>query len=58
VFPALGNWFLRGPSGVTMHGYMPVMFMCFGSAILMVVVSLFTRPPSAATIGKYFPARG
>lgn len=57
IFPALGNLFLRTPGNVTIYGYLPVMFMVLGSAVVMVVVSLLTRPPSAATIEKYFPAR-
>ena len=56
IFPAVGNLFLRTPGGVTMYGYLPVLFMCLGSGTLMVLGSLLTRPPSAATLGKYFPA--
>jgi hypothetical protein len=29
--------------------------MVLGSALLMVLVSLTTRPPTPATIAKYFP---
>ena len=43
------------PSNVTVFGYMPVMFMCLGSALWVVVVSLLTRPPSRSTIDKFFP---
>ncbi len=57
IFPALGDLFLRTPSNVVMYGYLPVMPMCIGSALLMVVVSLLTRPPSRATLEKYFPSR-
>lgn len=57
VFPALGDLFLRAPSQVTMFGYVPVMFMCLGAALWMTVVSLLTRPPSAATVEKFFPSR-
>jgi hypothetical protein len=32
--------------------------MIFGSALLMFIVSLLTRPPSRETIDRYFPARG
>jgi SSS family solute:Na+ symporter len=57
VLPALGDLFLRTRSGITIFGFMPVMFMCLGSAAWMILVSLLTRPPSAATIDKYFPPR-
>ncbi len=57
VFAALGDLFLRTPSTVTIFGYLPVMPMCLISGLLMVVVSLITRPPSTGTIDKYFPAR-
>jgi hypothetical protein len=30
--------------------------MVLGSALLMTVVSLCTRPPGAATLARYFPA--
>ncbi|WCJ59980.1 sodium:solute symporter family protein [Fontisphaera persica] len=55
IFPELGNLFLRTPGNVTIYGYLPVMFMVLGSAVMMVVFSLLTRPPSAATLNKYFP---
>jgi SSS family solute:Na+ symporter len=57
IFPELGSLFLRTPGNVTIYGYLPVMFMCFGSALLMVAVSLLTPPPSLATIQKYFPSK-
>jgi Na+/proline symporter len=38
------------------NGYMTVVPMVFGSGLLMVAVSLLTRPPSSATIEKYFAA--
>jgi len=56
VFPALGNLFLRTPGSLTMFGYLPVMFMVFGSAFWMWLVSVLTPPPSRATLEKYFPA--
>ena len=56
VFPALGNLFLRTPGSLTMFGYLPVMFMVFGSAFWMWLVSLLTPAPSRATLEKYFPA--
>src|SRR6266481_2676519 len=39
------------------NGFMTVVPMVFGSALLMLVFSLITRPPGQATIEKYFPAR-
>ncbi len=56
IFPALGDLFLRTPGGVTVHGFNPVMPLCFGSVLLVVVVSLLTCPPGRETIRKYFPA--
>jgi len=38
------------------NGFMTVVPMVFGSALCMIVGSLFTRPPGPATIEKYFPA--
>lgn len=55
IFPVLGGLFLRTPMNVTVFGYMPVMFMCLGSALWMIVVSLLTPAPSAAAIAKHFP---
>jgi len=43
---------------VTVFGFLPVVPMIFGSALLMFLVSLMTKPPSKETIAKYFPARG
>jgi len=57
IFPALGDLFLRTPGSVTMYGYLPVVFMCVGSALLMWVISLATPPPRQATVEKYFPIR-
>ena len=57
VFPQLGDLFLRGPTNVTVYGYLPVMPMVLGSALLMIVVSLLTRPPSRETLDRYFPPR-
>lgn len=56
IFPALGNLFLRTPGSITHYGYLSVMPMCLGSALLMGIVSLLTSPPSQATLDKYFPA--
>jgi len=58
IFPALGGLLLRTPAQVTVFGFLPVVPMVFGSALLVWVVSLLTRPPSAATIERYFPAPG
>jgi Na+/proline symporter len=52
--PEWGNLFLRGKGGITIYGFLPVMFMTIGSAVLMVFVSLLTKPPSQATLDKYF----
>jgi Na+/proline symporter len=57
IYPSLGNLLLRNAGGVTVFGFLPVVPMVFGSAIIMWAVSLATRPPSAATIAKYFPDR-
>jgi solute:Na+ symporter, SSS family len=57
IFPALGDMFLRSPTTVTIYGYLPVMPMVIISALLMIVVSLMTRPPSQKTLDKYFPPK-
>ncbi|HEV2881141.1 MAG TPA: sodium:solute symporter family protein [Pyrinomonadaceae bacterium] len=44
----------RTPGGTAVFGFMPVVPMVVGSALLMFVVSLATRKPQAATIEKYF----
>jgi Na+/proline symporter len=44
----------RTPGGTAIFGFMPVVPMVIISALLMFVVSLFTRKPAAATIEKYF----
>ena len=54
IFPALGDLLLRSSSGVLVHGYLPVLPMVLGSAFCMVAGSLLTRPPSRATLEKYF----
>src|SRR5262249_51640854 len=47
--------FLNPRGDVTFwNGFMTVVPMVFGSAFLMVLVSLVTRPPSQSTIEKYF----
>ncbi len=54
IFPALGHLFERTTANVTVYGFLPVVPMVLGSAVCMVLFSLITRPPSAATIQKYF----
>jgi SSS family solute:Na+ symporter len=44
----------RTPGGTAVFGFMPVVPMVLGSALLMLVVSLATRKPQPATIEKYF----
>ena len=39
ILPALGNLFQRSPTNVFMHGFLPVLPMCLGSALWMIVVS-------------------
>ena len=47
----------RTPGGTAVFGFMPVVPMVLGSALLMIVVSMLTRKPSAATVAKYFGDR-
>jgi solute:Na+ symporter, SSS family len=44
----------RTPGGTAVFGFMPVVPMVIVSALLMIVFSLITRKPKAATIAKYF----
>jgi len=55
IFPALGDLLLRTAGNVTVYGFLPVFPMVLGSAALVVLVSLATRPPSGATLERYFP---
>lgn len=55
IFASLGNLLMRSQASVTVFGFLPVVPMVIGSAILMFLVSLLTRPPSKETIEKYFP---
>ncbi len=48
---------MRSIAQVTVFGYLPVVPMVLGSAILMFLVSLGTKPPSKETIEKYFPGK-
>jgi SSS family solute:Na+ symporter len=54
IFPAFGHLFERTTAAVTVYGCLPVVPMVFGSAVLMILVSLMTPPPSRETIDKYF----
>ncbi|MGH9902882.1 MAG: sodium:solute symporter family transporter, partial [Pyrinomonadaceae bacterium] len=45
----------RTPGGTAVFGFMPVVPMVVGSALLMFVVSRLTRKPGAVTLAKYFP---
>jgi hypothetical protein len=54
IFAALGRLFERSIANVTVYGFLPVVPMVLGSALLMIFVSLITTPPSQETIAKYF----
>lgn len=54
IFQALGHLFERTTANVTVFGFLPVVPMVLGSAALMILTSLATKPPSQATIDKYF----
>jgi SSS family solute:Na+ symporter len=45
----------RTPGGTAVFGFLPVVPMVLGSALLMVVVSALTPKPSRRTIARYFP---
>jgi solute:Na+ symporter, SSS family len=47
----------RTPGGTAIYGFMPVVPMVLGSALLMLVVSLLTKKPRESTVEKYFPRR-
>ncbi len=47
----------RTPGGTAVFGFMPVVPMVLGSALLMFVVSLITRKPTKTTLAKYFGAQ-
>ena len=47
----------RTPAGTLFLGYLPVVPMTLISALLIVVVSLGTKPPGKAVVERYFPAR-
>jgi Na+/proline symporter len=53
------NILFMSPTGkLSFMNFTPVMPMTIGAAILVVVVSLITRPPSRETIARYFSTRG
>ena len=54
LFAALGHLFERSTANVTVYGFLPVVPMVLGSAVLMILVSLLTPPPSQQTIDRYF----
>lgn len=56
VFWSLGGTEVlsRTPGGTAVFGFLPVVPMVLGSALLMWVVSLVTRKPSQTTVAKYF----
>jgi SSS family solute:Na+ symporter len=47
----------RAYASEMIFGAHPAMFMFFTCALVLVVVSLLTRPPSAETIQKFFPGK-
>jgi solute:Na+ symporter, SSS family len=58
VWKALGmDALARTAGGTTIFGFLPVVPMVLISALLMVVVSLLTPKPSAATVARYFPPK-
>jgi SSS family solute:Na+ symporter len=44
----------RTPGGTSVFGFMPVVPMVIGSALLMVAFSLLTQKPKAETVARYF----
>ena len=47
----------RTPGGTAVFGFMPVVPMVLISVLLMIVVSLLTKKPSATTVARYFGGR-
>jgi SSS family solute:Na+ symporter len=47
----------KPPTDVRFLGFMTVFPMVVGSALCMLLGSLLTRPPSKATVDRYFPAK-
>jgi SSS family solute:Na+ symporter len=62
--PATVIWSLGGaealsrtPGGTAVFGFLPVVPMVIGSAVLMWLVSLVTRKPAQSTLARYFGGR-
>jgi Na+/proline symporter len=62
--PATVIWSLGGaealsrtPGGTAVFGFLPVVPMVIGSALLMWLVSLVTRKPAQSTLARYFGGR-
>jgi SSS family solute:Na+ symporter len=60
--PAVVVWSLHGlealtrtPGGTAIFGFMPVVPITLGSALLMGLVSLLTPKPGPETLARYFP---
>ena len=56
ILPTVDDLLQRSSTNVLVHGYLPVLPMCLGSALWMIVVSLLTPPPKCGTIERYFPS--
>jgi Na+/proline symporter len=57
VWSLAGTEFLsRTPGGTAIFGFMPVVPMVIGSALLMIGVSLLTAKPRRSTLARYFPS--
>ncbi|HWD20285.1 MAG TPA: sodium:solute symporter family protein [Verrucomicrobiae bacterium] len=56
IFESWGHLLERNSANVLVHGYLPVVPMVLGSALIMIVFSVLTPPPSRATVDKYFGA--
>jgi len=57
-FAANSSYSLRVTVGEATYSMMPVVAMFFCSTVALVVVSLVTRPPSDATLNKFFASPG
>lgn len=47
----------RTPGGTAVFGFMPVVPMVLGSALLMFIVSMITKKPAGTTLARYFGAQ-